>query len=183
MQHAVHILLITGPAGIGKSTLCWEIGGKLAKAGISHAIIETDELDRVYPKPGSDELERLRPGSRDVSAINLAALWSTYEALGHSRLIMSGVMMHLEFDRRWILQAIPKADISVVRLSGTETTLNERLARREIGAGAEEQLHRSLGQARRMATETGNGLLRVSTDGKRPDELAVEVLRGVGWLS
>jgi predicted kinase len=143
MQDAVHILLITGPAGIGKSTLCWEIGAKLEAAGIAHAIIETDELDRVYPKPGPDELERLQPGTTDISSINLAALWSTYRALGHSRLIMSGVMMHLDFDRRWILAAVPDAEITVIRLQASEHTLTERLAKREIGSGAEEQLQRA----------------------------------------
>jgi 2-phosphoglycerate kinase len=49
MQDEVDILLITGPAGVGKSTLCWEIGAELGKAGVPHAIIESDELDRVWP--------------------------------------------------------------------------------------------------------------------------------------
>lgn len=183
MQDAVHILLITGPAGIGKSTLCWEIGAKLAAAQIAHAIIETDELDRVYPRPSADELERLRPGTVDVSTINLATIWSTYRALGHSRLIMSGVMMHPGFDRRWILAAIPGAEITVVRLQASEETLTERLSRREIGFGAEEQLQRSLRQARRMADENREGLLVIPTDGKGPAELAETILREIGWHS
>src|SRR5687768_4948357 len=68
MQDSAEILLITGPAGIGKSTLCWEIGAVLSEAHEAHAIIETDELDRVYPKPSLEDLERLRPGTRDVSS-------------------------------------------------------------------------------------------------------------------
>jgi hypothetical protein len=183
MQDSVRILLITGPAGIGKSTLCWEIGAKLEEARVAHAIIETDELDRVYPKPTAEELERLRPGIADVSTINLAAIWSTYRALGHSRLVMSGVMMHLAFDRRWILAAIPDAEITVVRLQASEQTLTERLEQREIGSGAEEQLQRTLRQARRMAGEGDDGLLRVPTDGSRPPELAEQILRETGWLS
>lgn len=183
MQNAVHILLITGPAGIGKSTLCWEIGAKLEEARVAHAIVETDELDRVYPKPTAEELERLRRGAADVSAVNLAAIWSTYRALGHSRLVMSGVMMHLDFDRRWILQAIPDAEITVVRLQASESTLTERLAQREIGSGAEAQLQRTLRQTLRMAAESGDGLLRVPTDGKTPVELADTVLHETGWLA
>ena len=81
-----------------------------------HAAIESDELDRVFPKPGAEELAPLTPGARDVSQLNLAALWSTYRALGHSRLIMSGVMLHVGFDKRWILAAIPDAQITVVRI-------------------------------------------------------------------
>ncbi|MBN9217545.1 MAG: AAA family ATPase [Mesorhizobium sp.] len=180
---AVHILLITGPAGVGKSTVCWEIGKQLASAQISHAIIETDELDRVYPRPKAEELELLRPGTTDISTINLAAIWSTYRAMGHSRLVMSGVMMHLAFDLRWILAAIPDAEISVVRLQASQPILTERLSRREVGSGAEEQLQRTLNQARRMAEEDKQGLLQITTDGKAPAELADAILRTAGWYA
>jgi hypothetical protein len=179
----VQLLLITGPAGVGKSTLCWEIGRQLAARQIAHAIIESDELDRVFPKPGVVELDRLRPGTTDVSAINLAAIWSTYEALGHRRLIMSGVMMHLDFDRRWILAAIPAAQITVVRLSASEPALLGRVAQREAGPAADEQARRSLGQARRLASQSANGVIMLPTDDRLPSELAEIVLDLAGWLT
>lgn len=178
----MQLLLITGPAGIGKSTLSWEISALLAAAQIAHAAIETDELDRVFPRPGRSELEKIQPGAIDVSAINLGAIWSTYGALGCRRLIMTGVMMHLDFDKRWILSAIPEAQITVVRLSATAPTLLARLAQREIGSGAEDQARRSLRQAERMAGEDVDGLIILPTDGKRPDELAANVLQQIGWL-
>jgi len=178
----VEILLITGPAGIGKSTLCWEMGDVLAEAGIAHVAIESDELDRVFPKPGAEELASLAPGARDVSQLNLAALWGTYRALGHTRLIMSGVMLHVGFDKRWILAAIPEARITVVRLRGSEASLLGRLDRRETGAGREAQIERSLRQAQRMAGEAADGFFIIDTDGRTPPELARDVLGKVGWL-
>lgn len=176
------LLLITGPAGVGKSTLTWELSAQLAAADVAHAVIESDELDRVFPKPTSDELERLQPGITDVSSLNLAAIWATYRKLGHSRLIMSGVMLHLRFDRRWILAAIPDAKIIVVRLIATEAALLARLAQREVGSGAAEQAERSLRQARRMANQDAEELIVVSTDGKSPPEIAEPILAALGWL-
>lgn len=178
----MQLLLITGPAGVGKSTLSWEMSAQLAAAEVAHAAIETDELDRVFPRPDKDELDRIQPGTIDVSSINLAAIWSTYRALGHTRLILSGVMMHLDFDKRWIVSAIPEARITVVRLLAAEPTLLERLAQREIGSGADEQIQRSLRQARRMASEDAEGIIVLPTDGKGPAELARIVLRKTGWL-
>jgi|EndMetStandDraft_5_1072996.scaffolds.fasta_scaffold296047_1 hypothetical protein len=179
----MQLLLITGPAGVGKSTLSWEMSAQLAAAAVAHAVIETDELDRVFPPPSSQDLDRIQPGTTDVSSINLAAIWSTYRALGHNRLIMSGVMMHLDFDKRWILAAIPEAQITVVRLLATEAILLGRLAQREIGSGANEQAQRSLRQSRRMASEDAEGVVVLLTDGKAPVELAQIVLQKTGWLS
>lgn len=178
----VEILLITGPAGVGKSTLCWEMGAMLAEAGIAHVAMESDELDRVFPKPGAEELALLAPGARDVSQLNLAALWGIYGALGHTRLIMSGVMLHVAFDKSWILAAIPEAHITVVRLRAGDEALLERLDRRETGAGRDAQIERSLRQARRLAGEAASDFIVVETDGRTPAELAGEVLARANWL-
>jgi predicted kinase len=129
------ILLITGPAGVGKSTLSWEVSARLTAAGLRHAAIETDELDRIFPLPSASELQELRPGMTDVSEINLASIWGNYRALGYDRLILSGVMVFLDETRKWISRAIPNAEFTIVRLLASNETLLSRLEKREIGPG------------------------------------------------
>ena len=120
------ILLITGPAGVGKSTLNWEVSAQLTAAGLRHAAIETDELDRIFPLPSASELEDLRAGMTDISEINLASIWGT-TALGCDRLILSGVMVFLDEAPKWIGRAIPNAEFTVIRLLASNETLLSRL--------------------------------------------------------
>jgi shikimate kinase len=176
------VLLITGAAGAGKSTLNWEVSSQLASAHVHHAAIETDELDRIFPLPSSSELEALRPGMTDISEINLASIWQNYRALGCKRFILSGVMVSVEEARKWIARAVPDADFTVVRLLASEETLLARLQRREVGSGAEDQIRRSLKQARRISTLESAGVIELQTDGKTPREIASELLGRIGWL-
>ena len=125
----------------------------------------------------------MAPGARDVSQLNLAALWATYRSLGHRRLIMSGVMAHIGHDKRWIAAAIPDATITVIRLRSSDATLLERLDRRETGAGREAQIARSLRQAKRMEGEDARDFVIVATDGRSPPDIAREILGRIGWLA
>ena len=40
------ILVISGAAGVGKSTTAFEVSHKLQAANVDHVLIDTDELDR-----------------------------------------------------------------------------------------------------------------------------------------
>jgi len=95
---------------------------------------------------------------------------------------MSGVMLHVGFDKSWILAAIPDARITVVRLRAGDEALRERIDRREAGAGRDAQVERSLRQAKRTASEDAAAFLVVETDDRSPQELACEVLGKAGWL-
>jgi predicted kinase len=177
------ILLITGPAGVGKSTLNWEVSAQLTAARLRHAAIETDELDRIFPLPSASQLEDLRPGMTDISEANLASIWRNYQALGCDRLILSGVMVFLDEARKWIDRAIPNADFIAIRLLASNDTLLSRLEKREFGSGAEYQARRTLGQAGQITALGSAGVIELQTDGKAPQELASELLNRIGWLT
>jgi hypothetical protein len=167
---------------VGKSTLNWEVSAQLTAAGVRHAAIETDELDRIFPLPSASELQDLRPGMTDISEVNLAAIWGNYRALGCDRLILSGVMVFLDEARKWIGRAIPNADFTVVRLLASNDVLLRRLEKREIGSGIEDQVRRTLRQANEIATLGSAGVIELQTDGKAPQELASELLNQ-DWLA
>jgi broad-specificity NMP kinase len=173
----VDVLVICGVAGVGKSTVAWEIGSQLQVADVQHAMIDTDELDRVYPQPESlSELVAL-------SGRNLAALWESFAALGHSRLILSGVMLDLDADLAWISASIGNADYTVVRLHASDETLRQRVEAREIGSGREEQTKRTLAQAKVLREQKTRRTVAVQTDGRSPVEIAHEILEVTGWAS
>jgi broad-specificity NMP kinase len=172
---AVDVLVICGAAGVGKSTVTWEIGRQLQIAGVRHAIIDTDELDRVYPQP--EPLSELVVLSRR----NLKALWESFAALGHSRLMLSGVFLDLEADLSWINGSLEDADITVVRLLASDETLRQRVESREIGSAREEQTHRTLAQAEALRQHTTERAVVVETDGRHPVEIAQEILGITRW--
>jgi hypothetical protein len=140
-------------------------------------MIDTDELDRVYPQP--EPLSELVAPSRR----NLTALWKSFAALGHSRLILSGVMLDLDTDLAWISASFENADYTVVRLHASDETLRQRVETREIGSGREEQTKRTLGQAGALREQRTGRTIAVQTDDRNPVEIAQEILEITGWAS
>ena len=51
------MLVISGPAAVGKTSVANEVSAQLRAADIAHGAIDTDALDDVYPVP--DEQWRL----------------------------------------------------------------------------------------------------------------------------
>ena len=118
----------------------------------------------------------------DISEANLASIWKNYRALGCDRLVLSGVMVVLDEALTWIGRAVPDADFIVVRLLASSETLLNRLERREIGSGKEQQIGRTLRQASRMASYGNAGTIELEADERLPQDLALDLLKQIGWL-
>jgi len=161
------ILVISGAAGVGKSTTAFEVSHKLQAANVDHVLIDTDELDRIYPVP--DDLS-------DVTERNLAAMWATFAARGARRLILVGVYLDRPSELDWVRRAIPDAAITCIRLAASDATLVDRVDRREIGTDKAGQLERTRRQVERLDADRREDLLLVSTDGLAVDEIARRIL-------
>jgi GrpB-like predicted nucleotidyltransferase (UPF0157 family) len=171
----VDVILLCGPTGAGKTTTAFEMSRMLAASGVTHAVIDTDELDRVYPQPSS-ESELIELTSR-----NLMAVWESYASLGHHRLILCGVMLDSAAATRWIAEALGNPKITVVRLVATESTLEARIMVREIGSGRQHHLQTAVRQAAQLGQEVRLNEKTVVTDGRTPIEVAGDVLGWAGW--
>ncbi len=102
-----------------------------------HAILDTDELDRVWPRP--EAVEALT----SITCRNLHAIRATYFDLGIRHLVLCGVMTSIPRSESMITEAIPGATITYVRLRATRSTRESRIRRREIGSGFEHDMRGS----------------------------------------
>lgn len=161
---------------MGKTTVAFEVSRRLEEAGVAHALIDTDELDRIYPAPTDD------PHKISLAKDNLAAIWANFLEAGAERLILTMTAVSLKNELPHLREAVPGADFTVVRLRADEDVLSERLRRREIGTGAEEHIRRSIAQSRMMDRQPGDGLV-IETSGRSIPDVAGEVISHIGWLT
>ena len=172
-QVVPEVVLISGAAGVGKSSTAFEMSMQLQAFGVAHALVDTDELDRIFPVP--DDLYRL-------TERNLAAIWQAFRERGACRLIVVGVYVHEPSELAWLGRAIPDARFTMVRLAASLPTLADRIGQREIGSDRAGQLQRARRQLRKLGRERRPNVHVISTDGVDVVDTAAEIIRLAGWL-
>jgi adenylylsulfate kinase-like enzyme len=138
----VPVLWITGPAGVGKSTVSWQIFTELAEAGVPVAFADGDQFCMCYPAPLGD------PGRERIKAQNVGALVPRYRAAGAACVIVNGVVDPLA---GVYSELMPAAELTVCRLRADPDEVARRFAGR-YGAGEnlDELLKQTLDEARAM---------------------------------
>ena len=117
----VPVLWLTGPAGVGKSTVSWQIFTELAQAGIPAAFVDTDQLCMCYPALHED------PGRQRIKAHNLAAMLPHYQAAGAQCVIANGV---LDPVNGLYSELLAQAEVTVCRLRAGRAELVHRFVGR-----------------------------------------------------
>ena len=171
----IQVLVICGASGTGKTAALLEVGQHLRKLGIHHALIDTDELDRIWPQP--EHIEDLIA----ISSRNLRALCRTFFERGIRHLVLCGVMASISEGKLWIADAIGESTITYVRLTAERSTRENRLRGREIGSGFENDMGASDRATEFIESHDPPGIPRVSTDGKDVVTVSAEVLRAANW--
>ncbi|MFF9482010.1 hypothetical protein [Streptomyces sp. NPDC014733] len=170
------VLLIGGRAGVGKTTVGWEVSAQLRAAAVRHCVIDGDYLGQAHPAPDGD------PHRAALTTRNLAAVWSNYADLGYRRLIYTNTVSVLPESAAMFRHAMGD-DVRLVRvlLTATDTTAGERLTAREIGSELAAELAGSARKARLLDARAPEDTVRLATDGRTVVSLAQEVVGATGW--
>ena len=163
----IPVLWLTGPPGVGKTAVAWEIYQRLQRAGDDVAYVDVDQLGICYPPPAGD------PDRHGLKARNVAALRANFAAAGARTLIVSGVV---DAERGPDIDAIGGPPTAIVRLRADPDELRARLRRRD---GASAQHEAALEEARAF---DGSGFADrcVDTTGLSIGESASRVLGEIG---
>ncbi|MFF3906181.1 hypothetical protein ACFYZJ_09230 [Streptomyces sp. NPDC001848] len=171
-------LLIGGRAGVGKSTVGWEVSARLRAAEVRHAVIDGDFMGQVHPAPDGD------PHRSGITERNLSAVWGNYAALGYRRLVYTNTISVLAEEAGMFRRALG-TDVRLVRvlLTAHDDTVAQRLKGRELGSELERELRNSVRKARLLAARAPVDCVRVATDGRDVVDIARDVLAATGWVA
>ncbi|MGW4287948.1 AAA family ATPase [Streptomyces sp. NPDC004673] len=175
MEHP-EVLLIGGRAGVGKTTVAWEVSALLRAMAVSHALIEGDFMGQVHPAPAGD------PRRSEITESNLTAVWGNFAQRGYRRLIYTNTVSVLP-ETTGMFERAMGAGVRIVRvlLTASDITAAERLAGRELGSELEQELKSSARKARLLDERVAGDTVRVATDGRAVVEIAREVVTVTSW--
>jgi hypothetical protein len=170
---SVPVLVITGPVGVGKSTVAAEAARLLREANVPHALVDLAWIEQCWPVPVDD------PWNERLTHRNLACMWANFRQAGVARLILVRVLEARSLLRQ-VAEAVPGAEVTVVRLRAPLAVVQKRIRSREAGdpswyLGAATHTAKVLEQARVEDHLVDNEDRPVAV-------VAEEVLRLVGWL-
>ncbi|MFI9624787.1 hypothetical protein [Streptomyces sp. NPDC052042] len=170
------VLLIGGRAGVGKSTVAWEVSALLRAAEVAHAVLEGDLMGQVHPAPPGD------PHRAAITERNLTAVWSNFAELGYRRLIYTNTVCVLPESAAMFEHAMgSRVRMVRVLLTASDTTTYHRLLGREIGSELDREVANSVRKARLLDERSPSDTIRVATDGRKVTDIAREVADATEW--
>ncbi|MFH9575808.1 AAA family ATPase [Streptomyces sp. NPDC017454] len=175
MDHA-EVLLVGGRAGVGKTTVGWEVSALLRSDAVAHAIIDGDFMGQVHPAPEGD------PHRTEITESYLTAVWANFAQRGYRRLIYTNTMSVLP-EAAGMFERAMGAGVGITRvlLTASDATARERLVGRELGSELEQELAGSVRKARLLDQRSLADTVRVATDGRLVVDIAREVVAATGW--
>lgn len=163
------VLILHGSPGSGKSTIADAVSELLREADTPHAIIDLDEISRIFPTQDPS-----------FSKKNLKAIWPNYAAVQGLRGIIPTVIVDKE-ELRLLRDALPEAKFMICELMAPEEVLKERVMAREPNEFWQKTLLKWLDVYRNRSEDQKFGDFEVDTHDKSVEEAAREVVAKAGW--
>mgnify|MGYP001564731667 FL=1 len=173
-KNKIHLLILTGSVGVGKSSVAEAISNILSSKSIPNAIIDLDYLRHAHPEPQND------PFHMKLGYKNLASIWRNYEDIGITHLIIPNVVENKK-ELKEFKSAIPNADIHIIRLKADIKTIHDRLKRRDTGESLKWHLNRAIVLTKQLKSTKIEDLV-VDTKNKFITTIAKEIIFKIGWL-
>jgi chloramphenicol 3-O-phosphotransferase len=170
----VPTLFVTGPVGVGKTSVAAEMLDVLEERGVPCAFFDLDALTAFHPRPAGDRF------GEHFALEALSSLYAKHRDRGIERLILARVLEN-RHQLDGYREAVAGAEITVVRLTAPLVVIHARLRGRERGAGLDWHLERAAELEAQWRSAPVEDLL-VQTEGRTVRELANEILAVAGWL-
>lgn len=172
MDDSTSVLLLTGAVASGKTTIAAEIG-EIFPPDRAIACIDLDQLGWAFiPDASEDSLLRLRTD-------NLAAIWPNVRSAGIGSVVISAAISR-PGELQLIREAVDPSELTVVRLVTPRALLDARLRQRDSGRILQD--HQGILDAlERSLDESVLEDIRVQNDERSPREVAMAILKAIGW--
>jgi hypothetical protein len=170
----VPVLVVTGPVGVGNTAVTGEAARLLSEAGIPHAVADLAVIGARWPPSAGDRW------NEELIHANLACMWRNFRRAGTRRLLLCRVLEARSLLRR-VAEAVPGADITVVRLRAPRELVRARIVAREAGRDPQWYLDTAAYLFDRLE-HAGVEDHVVDNDDRPLAQVAADVLHAAGWL-
>lgn len=172
------VLIINGTIGAGKTAVAGALSTLLSERGARYGYIDADMLCQAEPASPQD------PYNQELLFANLAAIAPHYRARGCGIMILPRVVED-DADRDRYARAFATtgapADVTIVRVTASESTRMDRIAAREPEGYWQEWGWARTVELDQVLEDANLDDAVVANEGCTPRESAEELVASIGW--